>query len=56
VGSRHGADGIRKYTHKQSILESRFALKKEPTMYPYKAGRTKQLGRLMKVMFKPRGR
>jgi acyl-CoA reductase-like NAD-dependent aldehyde dehydrogenase len=55
VGSRHGADGIRKYTHKQSILQSRFVLKKEPTMYPYKARRTRQLGRLLRLMFKPRG-
>jgi acyl-CoA reductase-like NAD-dependent aldehyde dehydrogenase len=55
VGSRHGADGIRKYTRKQSILQTRIAPKKDPTMYPYKASRTRQLGKLLKVLFKPRG-
>jgi acyl-CoA reductase-like NAD-dependent aldehyde dehydrogenase len=54
VGSRHGADGIRKYTRKQSLLVTRFALKKEPNMYPYKARTTRILGKVLGFLYKPR--
>ena len=38
LGSRHGKDGIRKYTKKQSILViTRFAPKRDLHMLPYKA-------------------
>jgi acyl-CoA reductase-like NAD-dependent aldehyde dehydrogenase len=36
LGTRHGADGIRKYTKTQSVMITRFALKKELFMFPYK--------------------
>jgi acyl-CoA reductase-like NAD-dependent aldehyde dehydrogenase len=52
LGVRHGAPGIRKYTRQQAILVTRFApLKKELFFYPYKAGTTKLLGRLMRLLY-----
>jgi acyl-CoA reductase-like NAD-dependent aldehyde dehydrogenase len=40
LGTRHGAQGIRKYTKVQSLLVTRRALKREPFMFPYRARRT----------------
>src|SRR5215210_5983441 len=52
LGTRHGADGIRKYTKKQSVLVTRFApMKRDVHMFPYKAGTTKLLGRLVKLLY-----
>jgi acyl-CoA reductase-like NAD-dependent aldehyde dehydrogenase len=51
LGSRHGANGIRKYCKVQSLLVTRRALKREPFMFPYKAGRTMMLRRLFKVIY-----
>ena len=51
LGSRHGADGIRKYTRRQTILLTRFAPKKDPHMFPYSAGTTKLLVRLLKLIY-----
>jgi acyl-CoA reductase-like NAD-dependent aldehyde dehydrogenase len=51
IGSRHGANGIRKYTKVQSLLVTRRALKREPFMFPYKASRTMLLRRLFKVLY-----
>jgi acyl-CoA reductase-like NAD-dependent aldehyde dehydrogenase len=51
LGSRHGADGIRKYTKKQALLVTRFAPKKELHMLPYKAGRTKLIERLLRFVY-----
>ena len=51
LGSRHGADGIRKYTKKQSILVTRFAPKKDLHMLPYKASTTKLIGRMIKLVY-----
>jgi len=45
LGSRHGANGIRKYCKVQSLLITRLALKRELFMFPYKAGRTRLLRR-----------
>jgi acyl-CoA reductase-like NAD-dependent aldehyde dehydrogenase len=55
LGSRHGANGIRKYTKVQSLLITRRALKREPFMFPYKASRTLLLRRLFKVLYGRRG-
>src|SRR5215217_4684407 len=49
VGSRHGADGIRKYTKKQAILVTRFAPKRDLHMLPYKASTSKLIGRMLKL-------
>ena len=51
VGSRHGADGIRKYTKRQTILVTRLAPKRELHMFPYRAWTTKLLQRLMKLLY-----
>jgi acyl-CoA reductase-like NAD-dependent aldehyde dehydrogenase len=47
LGSRHGADGIRKYTKKQALVVTRFAPKKDLHMLPYSSKRTKLVGRLL---------
>jgi acyl-CoA reductase-like NAD-dependent aldehyde dehydrogenase len=53
LGTRHGADGIRKYTKKQSILVTSFApLKKDLHMLPYTRGRTKLISRLLKLVYR----
>src|SRR5690349_3468586 len=36
LGSRHGAGGIRKYCSQQAIVVTRFAMKREAHMFPYK--------------------
>jgi acyl-CoA reductase-like NAD-dependent aldehyde dehydrogenase len=52
LGVRHGAAGIRKYTRQQAMLVTRFApMKREVHMFPYKAGTTKALGRLVKLLY-----
>ena len=51
VGSRHGANGIRKYCRTQTILVARFTGKKDPAMFPYTARRTKLLGRVVKAIY-----
>jgi acyl-CoA reductase-like NAD-dependent aldehyde dehydrogenase len=51
LGSRHGANGIRKYCAQQSILVTRFALKRDPYMFPYKRRTTRLLGRLLKLIY-----
>jgi acyl-CoA reductase-like NAD-dependent aldehyde dehydrogenase len=52
LGSRHGANGIRKYARQQSLLVTRFApTKKDLHMVPYKASTTKMLGRLVKLLY-----
>jgi acyl-CoA reductase-like NAD-dependent aldehyde dehydrogenase len=51
VGSRHGANGIRKYTKVQSLLVTRRALKREPFMFPYRSSRTLLLRRVFKLLY-----
>jgi acyl-CoA reductase-like NAD-dependent aldehyde dehydrogenase len=51
VGVRHGAEGIRKYCASQTILVTRFGPKREPTMYPNRAWKTKVFERLMVLMW-----
>jgi acyl-CoA reductase-like NAD-dependent aldehyde dehydrogenase len=52
LGVRHGAPGIRKYTRQQALLVTRFApLKRDVHMFPYKAGTTKLLGRLIRLLY-----
>ena len=52
VGSRHGANGIRKYCKTQTIMSARFALKKDVNMFPYAGWRTKALGGMVKALYK----
>jgi acyl-CoA reductase-like NAD-dependent aldehyde dehydrogenase len=51
LGSRHGANGIRKYAKQQTILVTRFAPKRDMHMLPYKARTTKMLGRGIKLLY-----
>jgi acyl-CoA reductase-like NAD-dependent aldehyde dehydrogenase len=51
MGSRHGGDGIRKYTKKQAIVVTRFAPKRDLHMLPYSAKRTKLLERALKLVY-----
>ena len=52
LGSRHGADGIRKYTKKQSLLVTSFApMKKDLHMMPYSTRRTRFVSRLLKLVY-----
>jgi acyl-CoA reductase-like NAD-dependent aldehyde dehydrogenase len=51
LGVRHGAGGIRKFTRQQSILVARFALRREPHFFPYRARTTKLLGRLVRLLY-----
>ena len=52
LGSRHGKDGIRKYTKKQTVLVTKFApTNKDIHMLPYKARTTKLIGRMVKLLY-----
>ena len=51
LGSRHGADGIRKYTQQQALLISRVHPKRDLHMYPYSARMTGVLGKLVRVLY-----
>jgi acyl-CoA reductase-like NAD-dependent aldehyde dehydrogenase len=51
LGSRHGADGIRKYCRRQSLLVTRLALRREPFMFPYRAGTTRLLRGLVRLLY-----
>jgi acyl-CoA reductase-like NAD-dependent aldehyde dehydrogenase len=52
LGTRHGADGIRKYTKKQSVLITTFApLKQDLHMMPYTRRRTRFVSRLLKLLY-----
>jgi acyl-CoA reductase-like NAD-dependent aldehyde dehydrogenase len=51
LGTRHGANGIRKYCKTQSLFITRRALKREPFMFPYRAGRTRLLRRFFKLLY-----
>ena len=51
LGVRHGPEGIRKYTKRQTILLTRFALKKDLYMFPYRAGTSKALLRVLKLIY-----
>ena len=51
IGTRHGANGIRKYCKTQSVLVTRFAPKREAWMFPYTRRSTMLLRRLFKVLY-----
>ena len=51
LGTRHGAGGIRKYCRTQSLLVNRFALKRDPWMFPYSRRATMLLRRLFKALY-----
>ncbi len=47
LGSRHGAEGIRKYTKKQALVVTRFAPKRDLHMLPYSSRKTKLIQRMI---------
>jgi acyl-CoA reductase-like NAD-dependent aldehyde dehydrogenase len=51
MGVRHGPEGIRKYTHRQTILLTRFAMKKDLYFFPYSAKNSKLLVRLLRLIY-----
>jgi acyl-CoA reductase-like NAD-dependent aldehyde dehydrogenase len=51
IGVRHGPQGIRKYTRPQTILLTRFAMKKDLYMFPYGKLRSGALLRLLKLLY-----
>ena len=51
LGTRHGANGIRKYTKVQSLLVTRHALKREPFMFPYTRRTTLMLRGFYKLFY-----
>ncbi|MFN2615853.1 MAG: aldehyde dehydrogenase family protein [Thermoleophilaceae bacterium] len=51
LGSRHGPGGIRKYTQQQTLMITRLAPKKELHMFPYRAGKTKLLRRIVQLIW-----
>jgi acyl-CoA reductase-like NAD-dependent aldehyde dehydrogenase len=51
MGARHGSPGIRKYCRTQTILVTRFAPSKEPTMFPNSAKKAKLFDKAMVLMY-----
>jgi acyl-CoA reductase-like NAD-dependent aldehyde dehydrogenase len=51
LGTRHGVNGIRKYTKTQSLLVTRIAPKRDLHMFPYTRLRTRALGGLLRFMY-----
>jgi acyl-CoA reductase-like NAD-dependent aldehyde dehydrogenase len=51
IGVRHGPQGIRKYTQPQTIVFTRFAMKKDLYMFPYARVRSELLVKLLKLLY-----
>jgi acyl-CoA reductase-like NAD-dependent aldehyde dehydrogenase len=51
LGSRHGADGIRKYTKRQALLVTRWAPKRDVHMLPYRERTTRFMERLLRFLY-----
>jgi acyl-CoA reductase-like NAD-dependent aldehyde dehydrogenase len=51
LGVRHGADGIRKYCRRQTIVVTRFAMKKDLYMFPYGKMRSEMLVKVLKLLY-----
>ncbi|HEY6398737.1 MAG TPA: aldehyde dehydrogenase family protein, partial [Solirubrobacteraceae bacterium] len=51
LGTRHGANGIRKYCKVQSLMITRRAPKREPFMFPYRATRTRLLRQFLRLVY-----
>jgi acyl-CoA reductase-like NAD-dependent aldehyde dehydrogenase len=51
LGVRHGPDGIRKYTRRQSILVTRFAPRRDVHFFPYRARTTRLIGKAVKLFY-----
>ncbi|MDQ3608748.1 MAG: aldehyde dehydrogenase family protein [Actinomycetota bacterium] len=51
LGSRHGADGIRKYTARQSVVVSKRHPKRDIHMFPYRKRTSWMLGRVLRFLY-----
>ena len=52
LGTRHGAEGIRKFTKTQTLLVTSFApLKRDLHMMPYGSRRTGIVNRLLRLVY-----
>ena len=51
LGVRHGPAGLRKYTHQQALMVTRFAPKREIHYFPYNARVTKLITRGIKLLW-----
>jgi acyl-CoA reductase-like NAD-dependent aldehyde dehydrogenase len=51
MGYRHGPGGIRKFTQHQALLISRFHLKRDVHMYPYRARSSRLLQRGIRLLY-----
>jgi acyl-CoA reductase-like NAD-dependent aldehyde dehydrogenase len=51
MGYRHGPGGIRKFTQHQALLISRFHLRRDVHMYPYRARTSRLLQRGLRVLY-----
>jgi len=56
LGTRHGPDGIRKYTRKQASVITRFGPPREIFMFPYSGWAAKVIGTLLKLVYGRRQR
>ena len=52
LGRRHGAEGIRKYCHQQTVVVDRLGLKSEFNWFPSSARKIGGLKRLMRLLFR----
>jgi acyl-CoA reductase-like NAD-dependent aldehyde dehydrogenase len=51
LGVRHGTDGIKKYCRRQTIVLTRFAMKKDLYFFPYGKGKSEFLVRLLRLLY-----
>jgi acyl-CoA reductase-like NAD-dependent aldehyde dehydrogenase len=51
IGTRHGADGIRKYARQQSSVVSRFGMKRELFMFPYSKRSAALISRFLNFVY-----
>ncbi len=56
IGTRHGANGIRKYCKTQSLLVTRFGPKRDLWMFPYKRRSTMAAATAVQDAVRPRQR
>jgi acyl-CoA reductase-like NAD-dependent aldehyde dehydrogenase len=56
IGVRHGPEGIREYTRRQTIVLTRFAPKKDLYMFPYSRLRSVLLLNILKLLYGRGGR
>ncbi|HEX2071265.1 MAG TPA: aldehyde dehydrogenase family protein [Thermoleophilaceae bacterium] len=51
LGTRHGAEGIRKYARQQSSVVNRFGMKRDIFMFPYSKRSARLIGRFFKLVY-----